>query len=561
MIKKIINILIISILLLSSGCQNDDSFYIVNNDNYDSNAFYQNDLKLLGADPSVIYISEGKDAGYYYMYITSDEIGVMGYLGYRSKDLVNWECVGTVLSSMKEYDEETGNTYISFGTEEYWAPEVIYDDEGKLYYMFYTANSYDKKPNEEYHFYGDIAVSENPDGPFVTYNKFFNKEPKLIDEKKKIYLYEPMFDFSNMDVDNPLYEKNNDGYMKVIDFSPFIDPVSKEKYVYFTRDLYPEERIIQSKIYGMKLNDDFSPDYSSICHLTTPNKTYIDDDIQNESLLEGKVNEGAFMIYHNNKYYLLYSACSYTLKAYSVRVAISDNPLGPFRKLDKDEGGFLLYAGNNDSWASGTGHCSVVKKDDKLFMVYHAHQSRILRSLNRAIAMDEIHFVKNNDGLDVPIVNGPSYALLPKTSDEYSNVISSGHITCDTCDDTSLLLDGVVLYHDLPFLKETHFEQGENIIKISFDDYVDIKSISIFNSYFKDLMIDKISNIKLHSKNKNINIGEIVFDFDKYLTKDDVVIPGGSFSIDIKNLEINEIEIKINADHEFNLSEIVILSK
>ena len=30
--------------------------------------FYKNELLTVGADPDVIYISEGEDAGYYYMY-------------------------------------------------------------------------------------------------------------------------------------------------------------------------------------------------------------------------------------------------------------------------------------------------------------------------------------------------------------------------------------------------------------------------------------------------------------------------------------------------------------
>ena len=54
-----------------------------------SKIFYENTLETVGADPDVIYITEGEDAGYYYMYITSDDIHGSGFLAYKSKDLVN----------------------------------------------------------------------------------------------------------------------------------------------------------------------------------------------------------------------------------------------------------------------------------------------------------------------------------------------------------------------------------------------------------------------------------------------------------------------------------------
>ena len=56
--------------------------------------FYYNDLATVGADPDVLYISEGPDAGYYYMYITSDDLHGAGFLAYKSRDLVIWSCAG-----------------------------------------------------------------------------------------------------------------------------------------------------------------------------------------------------------------------------------------------------------------------------------------------------------------------------------------------------------------------------------------------------------------------------------------------------------------------------------
>lgn len=41
---------------------------------YNSSLFYVNTLEFQIADPSVIYVTEGEDAGYFYAYGTSDEI-------------------------------------------------------------------------------------------------------------------------------------------------------------------------------------------------------------------------------------------------------------------------------------------------------------------------------------------------------------------------------------------------------------------------------------------------------------------------------------------------------
>ena len=543
------------------GCSSNNNYKVVTSTDYNKDLFYQNDLDLIGADPSVIYISEGNQEGYYYMYITSDAIEVSGYLAYRSKDLVSWECMGTALTSYKEKDDN-GNTYIGFGINEYWAPEVIYDKDTKLYYMFYTANSYDIPKDVEYYFYGDIAVSDKPEGPFVPYNKYFNNEPVLVNEKKNIYLYEPMFDFSKMDEDDPLYETRTDGYMKVIDFSPFIDPKTGKKYAYFTRDLYPEKQIVTSKVYVIGLDDDFKPKYDDVHLLTVPNKIRVDDKTQSEALSEGKVNEGAFCVYHNDKYYLLYSVCSYMLKAYAVHMAVSDSPTGPFTKLLPEEGGELLFVDGKTTWMGGTGHCSVVSKDGHDYICYHSHQCRFNPFFNRAVAMDELNWVDNGNGLEIMVANGPSYALLPKTTEGKKVISSKATITSDNNQtDLKYLNDNVILFHDFPYEQETKFNSGKTIIKIEFEDYTKVEAIAIYNSFYKDLMIDEVENIKINAEAGTIKTGKITFDKDRYTNEKGVIIPGGSFAVELLDQKIKEIEITINSDKEFALSEISIIGE
>ena len=44
-------------------------------------------------------------------------------------------------------------------------------------------------------------------------------------------------------------------------------------------------------------------------------------------------------------------------------LATSDSPNGPFTKLTREQGGWMLYADPSCSWMSGTGHNSIVEKD------------------------------------------------------------------------------------------------------------------------------------------------------------------------------------------------------
>lgn len=116
-------------------------YYDIEDDTaYNHETVYENDLETVGADPSVIYVTEGDQAGYYYMYITSDDIGASGYLSYRSTNLNDWECMGLAYSPVAYYDAETDTTYSSFASANFWAPEVIYDEDLKLYFMFYNAS-------------------------------------------------------------------------------------------------------------------------------------------------------------------------------------------------------------------------------------------------------------------------------------------------------------------------------------------------------------------------------------------------------------------------------------
>ncbi len=109
-LKKIVAVFCLSAILGASGCASVPQDVIPQGkfsyatellstmtdptNDYNSDLFYVNSLETKMPDPSVIYVDQGEQAGYFYAYGTSDEISGQGYLSWRSKDLSRWECNG-----------------------------------------------------------------------------------------------------------------------------------------------------------------------------------------------------------------------------------------------------------------------------------------------------------------------------------------------------------------------------------------------------------------------------------------------------------------------------------
>lgn len=574
---------------------------------YNHDLVYQNDLTEKGADPSAIYVTEGEEQGYYYMYSTSDPIGATGYLCYRSKNLNDWECMGVAYNPTMYIED--GITYSSFSTAMYWAPEVIYDAEMGLYLMFYNA-SFLYNP---YKFYIDVAVSESPKGPFVQYAKWITDSETATDEQKqewapvvdndsahkaglgdgKLKVFRPLLDFARFpagtQIDESWYkgdsirkeERDKDGnlirvteelpgYMKVIDASPFIDE-DGEKYLYFTQDLgdYHSE----SAICVIKMNDDWTPDYTQMKKLTVANQQKIED---NKSVtgypdyVEGNTNEAPFMVRRGNKYYLMLSVNQYTQIGYSVRVAVGDSPMGPFTKLTREEGGWLLY--REGEWMSGTGHHSIVNANGSSFIVYHAHIDRKLGSIQggRAFAFDEIQWVTNQNGLEVPHCNGPTYSHMPLITGDWKNIAADAEVECTNVaegSDAKYLNDGIIKIHDdTPFIKEFEMKEGAAEITLTFEDYREVTGLFIANSYSYDLSVGRISNIEFKFKDGDYkgtaSTGDLLYDWNKYYPGQEYYVTGGTFAIEFKPMLVKSITITLPKVSEARaLSEIMVLGK
>lgn len=196
----------------------------------------------------------------------------------------------------------------SYGDKWFWAPEVYYVN-GK-FYMYYSAEEH-----------MCVAISDSPTGPFIQEDKV----PMLVGEK-------------------------------TIDNSLFIDD-DGTPYLFFDR-----------------FNDGLN---IWVAELEKDLKTIIIETLhpcihvsQEWEEVWPRVNEGAFVIKHNDLYYMTYSANSYESQFYGIGCATAKDIMGEWTKYTHNP--LLQMPGN----LVGVGHSSMFRdKDGDWNIVFHAHNN------------------------------------------------------------------------------------------------------------------------------------------------------------------------------------------
>ena len=227
------------------------------------------------------------------------------------------------------------------GDKWFWAPEVMERD-GK-FYMVYVANEH-----------LGIAIADSPLGPFK------QEEKKWLNELNEI-----------------------DGHF-------FLDD-DGVVYLYFVR--FDDGNVI----WGAKMNDDLiSYDKSTAKFLFRAEDEW--------EKLDCSVVEGPFVLKHNGKYYLTYSANHTRCEDYAIGYAVSDDPMGPFVKAPCNP---IL---KKSDALNGTGHHSFTTSKDKseLVCVYHARPFRDTEC-PRNTCIDRAEFVLSPyGGDDILVIHGPT---------------------------------------------------------------------------------------------------------------------------------------------------------
>jgi beta-xylosidase len=219
-----------------------------------------------------------------------------------------------------------------------WAPALIEKD-GK-YFLLFGAN--DIQSDNEKGGIG-IAVSDKPEGPYKDY------------------------------LGKPLVDKFHNGAQPIDQFV-FKD---KDGQYYLIYGGWKHCNIA-------RLNSDFTgfvpfPDGTTFKEIT-PDK-YV---------------EGPCMYMRNGKYYFMWSEGGWTGPDYYVAYAISDNPLGPFKRIGK-----ILQ--QDTTIARGAGHHSVVKVPgrDEWYIIYHRRPEGDKAANHRETCIEKMEFDAN--GLIKPV--------------------------------------------------------------------------------------------------------------------------------------------------------------
>lgn len=401
-------------------------------------------------DPFVLY---DEASGKYYMYCTGGK-----FRCWSSDTFKSWTELGDAYTVTEK----------SFGTQNYWAPEV-YKWNGAYYMVYSAARKVEGSLSSTglRHSIG-LAKADTPAGPFTD-----------------VY-------------DHPLFAPD----YSVIDASLLFDDDGKI-YLYYARDC--SENVVNGKktsqVYGIELAADLSGTVGDPVLLATPTSAW--------ELKSGSTvwNEGPCVFKQNGIYYLLFTANYYASAAYSVGYATASSPLGTYKKAVENP--ILIGDGKN---TSGTGHCSVTHSPDfsEMYLVYHSHADVTQTTnpvANRTPCFDKL--VIRPDGRLA--VSGPTICMQPIPSGanglykKYSGVkITSSYPTLNGSAEN--LLDGVVT-SKLGDADLYRFEvTADGCITLEFDSAVELSALWIWGTEHVTLSPKSVSAVlddtyRLRAKN------------------------------------------------------------
>lgn len=243
------------------------------------------------------------------------------------------------LVTWKKHERILDTSGVKWANKAIWAPAIVEKD--KKYYLFFGAN--DIQSDKEVGGIG-VAVSDKPDGPFLDH------------------------------IGKPLIDKFHNGAQPIDQF------VFKDKDGQYYM------------IYG-------GWSHCNIAKLSADFKGFVpfeDGKTFHEITPEGYV-EGPYMFTRNGKYYFMWSEGGWTGPDYSVAYAISDSPMGPFKRIGK-----ILK--QDPAIATGAGHHSIIhnEKKDSWYIVYHRRPLTETNGNHRETCIDKMVFDEN--GLIQPVI-------------------------------------------------------------------------------------------------------------------------------------------------------------
>lgn len=566
---------------------------------YNKEVFYRNDKQTKLADPFVLD-NTGLD-GYYYMYGTEGSL-----FCYRSKNLMDWEPVGNALDNYFFNADGSRSDVLNATWEDIWAPEVVYDAEEQLYYMFFSATPVADSSVKA----GNGVEAGTPTRQLmVATSKYPYKNFQVVNFKdaascgaENLHTYNeaqfPHYFAKYLMLDPSEYipfSKANGrtdagvgygGYTTAIDPHPYVDEDG-------TKYLLWVDNLDQDRLCGVKMENWLKPDWSTAKVLTYTHYYTVEDwkaaqnggyvDMVSYETHNNHTNEGPVLIKHNGKYYLTFSVNDYWDSSYQLGQAVSDNVLGPYRKLTEAEGGLLLSGGVAGSQEiSGTGHHSFVTLGDKQYVIYHRHDNFTSAGTARNHAIDEIKWitVKDKDGNDLEVMyaNGPTCTVQPKL-EAYSNYKNiAPEATVSGSEDAVYLNDdllSIYKYGDVTFMdyiKETLITETTTFT-FDFAQARPVRAVMVYNSKNENTCFRSIPKVEFVCEEDGEEVIRFVQDLQfsaEYFRTNDYdgsiyyVTPGAAAYAEFNELNVKSVKITVEVPQgqdSAGISEIRILGK
>ncbi len=582
-------------------------------ENFNGDLYYRNEIAQKMGDPTTIMIEEGEWEGWLYSTGTTSS---SGFVGYRTKDFVNWETAGQIFTKASNH----------YGQNSFWAPQLLWDETAKyedyyieknegedgtgLYFLFYSAlsksdltfNVDNKSTFDDVQpacYYPAVAISKNPEGPFKEFTGK-NRNGLMMNASTPVFNIE----YVDRSLDNLPQNAGDQSIYKFrrsfIDACPYIAP-DGTKYLYLARNRVND---ITNEIWGMKMIDWATPDYSTVTRLTSFGFTTTERTEKFEyDYYIGNIDEGPFMVYNkeNGKYYLTFSVGGTNNQLYPVAQAIGDTPLGPFTKIQPLKGGMVCSPGLD--WdMNSSGHHSFVEIGDEYYIVYHTYPIDLSTGEigSRGQSFDKVLWMTNEDGQMIMHTNGPSKTVqpLPSFFSGYENIASKAKVKATNAakgTDVKYLNDGLVKIHaedgtNSEWIDDNvkEFEAKKSTkITLTFDDYQTIRSLAIYNSYLYERCFETISKITFSYRDKDGKTGlayikNVKFDIEgnivplelfftleelEEMTEEEkkeyyTIRPGGAAIVEFNELSVKEITIEVKKTNaKLCISDIMVFGK
>jgi beta-xylosidase len=319
-----------------------------------ANPVYPHDF----ADPFVLRVGQT-----YWAYGTAPpDGGGRHFPVLRSDDLVHWSYARHALTPLANPPGVN-----------YWAPEVAH--RGGRFYLYYSATT---STSDEHHRLR-VAVADDPAGPFVDSGR------ELMPEQ---------------------------GF--TIDASPFIDPRSGRAYLFFATD-YTEDEPHGTGLAVVPLADNMLEVAGKPRIVVRASRDWQiyerDRNYKGRTWKAWHCVEGPFALFHDGKYYCLYSGGAWYTANYGVGFATAADPLGPWRDDFAEHGPYVLKG--IPEKVIGPGHNSVVLgPDDRTqYVVYHAWDAG---RTARRLCIDPLIWTAEGPRCDGPSIAPREIFLTPR---------------------------------------------------------------------------------------------------------------------------------------------------